>query len=75
VNLLGKGGYNVARLLEERRAFPVVEVLDALDALDALDPLAQPELLKTVERDADLVVRRTGDAPTTLLAPLPNKVE
>ena len=60
---------HVARLLEERREFPVVDVLEALM------PLAQPELLKTVERDADLVVRRTGDAPTTILAPLPNKVE
>jgi hypothetical protein len=42
----------VARYLEERREFPVVDVIDALR------PIAQPELLRTQERDADLVSRR-----------------
>ncbi len=42
----------VARYLEERREFPVVDVIDALR------PISQPELLRTQERDADLVSRR-----------------
>jgi hypothetical protein len=40
----------VARLLVERRNFPV------LDVVDVLDPLAQPELLVTDEVDPELVV-------------------
>jgi len=42
----------VARYLAERRKYPVLEVIEALA------PLAQPELLETHARDADLVSRR-----------------
>jgi hypothetical protein len=52
VNLPGAADRQVARFLEERRDFPVVDVIDALG------PLAQPELLRTQEQDADLVSRR-----------------
>lgn len=38
----------VARELEDRREFPVLEVWEALG------PLAQPELLKTTSRDANV---------------------
>jgi hypothetical protein len=44
----------VARLLAERREFPV------LDVIDALEPLAQPQLLQTDDRDARVI-----DASTT----------
>ena len=40
---------------EERRDFPVAEVIDGLG------PLAQPELLQTAERAADLVSRRRSN--------------
>lgn len=56
----------VARYLEERRGFPVLEVVDALL------PLAQPELLQTTERTPDLVTTRTGDVEvSTVMAPVP----
>lgn len=42
----------VARYLEERRAFPVVDVVAALL------PLAQPHLLRTEEQEAELISRR-----------------
>lgn len=42
----------VARYLEDRREFPVVDVIEALMVL------AQPELLQTQEHAADLVSRR-----------------
>lgn len=42
----------VARLLADRREFPV------LDVIDALAPLAQPELLETEEQTAQLVLTR-----------------
>lgn len=42
----------VARYLEDRRNFPVVDVLGALV------PLSQPQLLRTEEQDAELVSRR-----------------
>jgi hypothetical protein len=42
----------VARQLESRRAFPVVDVIEALG------PLAQPELLDTRETDAELILTR-----------------
>ena len=45
----------VAGMLEERRDFPVLDVVDALEAM------AQPELLKTEEQHASLELRR--DAP------------
>lgn len=44
----------VAKLLEDRRDFPVVDVINALA------PLAQPGLLLTTERSADLYERRPG---------------
>lgn len=56
----------VARLLEDRRAFPIVDVVEALR------PLAQPELLRTEERDDQVLV--TGGAineTQAILAPLP----
>ena len=56
----------VARYLVDRRRFPV------LDVIDALEPLAQPELLETVERNADLVVAREGEQETrSVVAPVP----
>lgn len=42
----------VARYLEDRREYPVLEVIEALG------PLAQPELLHTREQSAELVSRR-----------------
>lgn len=42
----------VVRYLQDRREFPV------LDVIDALEPLSQPELLETEQRSADLVSRR-----------------
>jgi hypothetical protein len=56
----------VARLLEDRRAFPIVDVVEALR------PLAQPELLRAEERDDQVLV--TSDAineTQAILAPLP----
>ncbi len=53
----------VARELEDRRDFPVVDVLEALV------PLAQPELLETREREAD-VVTATEIATGAVLAPI-----
>jgi len=44
----------VARYLADRRDFPVMEVVEVLR------PLAQPELLEAHQRDADVVVTRTG---------------
>lgn len=59
----------VARYLEERRDFPVVEVIEALK------PLAQPELLETAARDADVVIRRDGgDEVRALEAPIARNV-
>ncbi|WP_434388322.1 hypothetical protein [Melittangium boletus] len=60
----------VARFLEERRNFAVIDVLEALE------PLAQPELLQSVERTADIVARRTAEVTTSaILAPRPNKTK
>lgn len=59
----------VARFLEERRHFPVVEVIDALV------PLAQPHLLRTEEMPADVMETRQRHTATTtsLLAPMPRQ--
>ena len=58
----------VARLLVERRSYPVIEVIEAIK------PLAQPELLATHERVADLVLSgpsRTHPIDTgAILAPI-----
>jgi hypothetical protein len=59
----------VARYLEERRSFPV------LDVIDALVPLAQPALLRTEEKIAtleDTAVTAT-ETTTAILAPIPGK--
>ena len=57
----------VARYLEERRDFPVLEVIDALEVL------AQPQLLKTEQQDAALSSTRNAgpDVETgALVAPI-----
>jgi hypothetical protein len=59
----------VARQLQVRRKFPVVDVIEALRAL------AQPELLVTNEQEADLVSTR-GDKPMVtgaVLAPIASR--
>ena len=57
----------VARYLADRRAFPVVEVIEALQ------PLAQPQLLRTDTRTAEVVERRAGSDTDTLVAPIPRR--
>ena len=57
----------VARLLEERRDFSVLEVIEALK------PLAQPELLATQETEATLISRRENIVSTetgAVIAPI-----
>lgn len=57
----------VARYLQDRRDFSVLEVIDALK------PLAQPELLETQEFNAALVSRRETPVEVetgTVLAPM-----
>ena len=55
----------VAKLLEERRTFPIVDVIEALG------PIAQPELLKTVTRTRPVVASRDEVATVeTLIAPI-----
>ena len=51
----------VCRFLQERRDFPV------LDVLDALVPLAQPELLATQEENLDITLRRGEESDTNLI--------
>ncbi len=60
----------VARYLEDRREFPVVDVIEALA------PLAQPELLKTAARAADVIDRRSETQPDMriLETPMARKV-
>jgi hypothetical protein len=58
----------VARMLAERRDFPV------LDVIEALGPLAQPELLETTTSDAVLLPsgRQTSAINTSsVVAPIP----
>lgn len=58
----------VARYLEDRREFPIIEVLEALRIL------AQPELLQTEETQAALVSRREGNPAIetgAVVAPMP----
>ncbi len=59
----------VARYLESRRDFPV------LDVIEALGPLAQPSLLRTQEEVASIVETRTTSTATTtaLMAPIPSQ--
>lgn len=55
----------VAKLLAERRAFPIVDVVEALG------PIAQPELLQTTERKRTVELSRDEDAVVeTLIAPV-----
>lgn len=51
----------VCRYLEERREYPIVDVLQALR------PLAQPELLATEEQNIDIQLRRGTESNTGLL--------
>lgn len=55
-----------ASFLEDRRQYPVIEVIDALRQL------AQPELLRTVEREASVKETRRDTTSTTsaILAPV-----
>lgn len=61
VNLPRPADRQVCRFLEERRDFPVVDVLAALV------PLAQPELLATQEGNLDVSLRRGEESDTSLL--------
>lgn len=61
VNLPRPADRQVCRFLEERRDFPVVDVLAALV------PLAQPELLATQEGNLDVSLRRGDGSDTSLL--------
>ena len=59
----------VARYLEDRREFPVNDVIAALD------PLAQPHLLRARQDEAVVIQTRkvTAETTTALLAPIPNE--
>jgi hypothetical protein len=70
VNLPRQAERQVARYLEERRNFPVIDVIAALG------PLSQPELLRTEEQMADLVRRRqpgTEMETGAIIAPVARK--
>ena len=59
---------HVARILRDRRDFPVLEVVDAIK------PFAQPELLLTTEREVGTETLSAGAAATNLMvAPLAKK--
>jgi hypothetical protein len=67
-NLPGLPERQVARLLEERREFPIIAVIDALR------PLAQPGLLQTEQQPATLVSRRESNPEVetgAVVAPMP----
>lgn len=56
----------VARYLADRREFGVREVVEVLG------PLSQPELLRTEQRDAEILDTRNAESETTLVeAPMP----
>jgi hypothetical protein len=59
-----------ARYLEDRRDFPV------LDVLSALLPLSQPGLLRTEEKPVEIVQTRkhVADTTTAVLAPIPSQL-
>lgn len=58
----------VAKYLEERREFPVVDVISALH------PIAQPELLATEKRYADVQFSREAETiAQAVLAPVPRR--
>ena len=58
----------VARILAERREFPV------LDVLDAIEPFGQPELLQTDERQLDLLTLAGETETDMVVAPLSRNV-
>jgi hypothetical protein len=60
----------VARYLEDRRDFPV------LDVVEALLPLSQPELLETKTRDVGVVASRSEETRVNaIIAPQPTAAE
>jgi hypothetical protein len=66
VNLPRPADRQVCRYLEERREFPV------LDVIDALRPLAQPNLLETEEDSLEVNLRKGVESNTSLIiAPVP----
>ena len=57
----------VCKFLEERREYPI------LDVLEALEPLAQPELIKTSQESPDILLKRGDDINlSALITPMPN---
>jgi len=69
VNLFAPADRYVAKQLEGRRDFSVLEVVEALK------PVAQPHLLETSVEKADINLRH-GDKPLTdlIVAPIPKKI-
>ncbi len=68
VNLPRQPDRQVARFLQERREYPVTEVVEALAAL------AQPELLQGQEQNASLISRRESSpevATQAVVTPIP----
>jgi hypothetical protein len=59
----------VARILEERREFPVVDVIEAIEAF------GQPELLTTKGRQVDLQTIKGQTTTQMLVAPLPMNIK
>lgn len=59
----------VARYLEDRREFSVLEVIEALD------PLAQPHLLRTKQEFVELVetAKKSTETTSAVLAPIPKE--
>jgi hypothetical protein len=69
VNLPRPASRQVAKYLEDRRGFPVMQVYEALS------PLSQPELLRTEQSQANLKETRPTQTTSTtaLLAPMPRQ--
>lgn len=60
----------VARWLEERRNYPV------LDIIEAMTPISQPELLQTTEKEVDLFTRSTEPSQTdAIISPIARSFE
>lgn len=64
VSLPGPVEREVARVLEQRREFPVVDVVEALG------PFSQRELLRTEDKKADALTLRPGSRTDMFIAPL-----
>lgn len=59
----------IARWLEERRSFPVVEVVEAMA------PISQPELLQTDETEVDFFVKSQEQSKTySIISPVAKKI-